>query len=243
MKVLSSWYNITMNKCRSKRGFSFPSLAVINGAANCGLRTLVVAFLFFSLLTRFGRPSQSASASSVQLRWLLWSDWNLGNGDFLSFWDDDAEETVLYWSLNTVLIDVHMEFESPTELSYRTLGKQVFLLGLQQLRGSTFIFDSCFVEAGYLAILSNSACSYSFFDKFNRWNMRGISTLRAAPNGHGLRVGEFDLNIVLNTWHFAMEDRKNLRAQWDHTWADCLVVTREADEVWRSEGWVRSIGK
>ena len=66
-----------------------------------------------------------------------------------------------------------------------------------------FILD-CFVQTGYLAIVSSRAPTHGSFNKSHRLNTRA---LRVAPNGRGLGVGEFNINVLLyEVYRFVMHN-------------------------------------
>ena len=93
-----------------------------------------------------------------------------------------------------------------------------------------------------MTTLRDSADSHSPFGKSYRWSFRGIGAFRAATDGHGLRVGEYDLNILLlYTWQLAIEAERVWKLDEIILDIERLRAGSPAGKKGRTEGWIGNI--
>jgi hypothetical protein len=135
----------------------------------------------------------------------------------LSLGHDHTEDTVLEVGGNSVLVDAGREVEAARELSDAAFGEPVLglvggLLGLLMLRLLHDLLEAGFVRLGFGLIFDGSLVAVAVptrlalgdgtsggvvFDGATGGRASRVGALNLAANKHGLRLGEFDVDVVL----------------------------------------------
>jgi len=132
--------------------------------------------------------------------------------------DKNAENTIGHRGFDVILVDTSWEGEAAREFPTAALRDPVFgfLLGLSGLflRGgdlsgsfSTFLLDGCLVRS-LMAVLAfgDGSLGRRILDEASWWSAGGVAALGAAPDGQGVGISEFDLDVLLfNAREFAVE--------------------------------------
>lgn len=142
----------------------------------------------------------------------------------LGLGDNDAQDAIVEFSRDVLLVDTSWEVEAARELAETALGEPVlglvsgllldllrlFLVGdlgagLMSL-GLLLILDSCVVGIVFLAVVGDGASGFSALDEASGRSAGSVGALSLATDEHGLRLGELDMNIrLLHAGEFAVK--------------------------------------
>jgi len=143
----------------------------------------------------------------------------------LGLGDNDAQDTIVEFSRDVVLINTSGEVEASRELAEAALSEPVLglvsglllnLLGLLlvgDLSASLVSLGLLLVLDGgvvgvlvFFAVLSDGASSFSALDEASRRGAGSVGALSLASDEHGLRLGELDVDIrLLHAGEFTVE--------------------------------------
>ena len=135
----------------------------------------------------------------------------------LSLGHDHAEDTILEVGGHSVLIDAGREVEAARKLSDAAFGEPVLglvsgLLGILLLRLLHDLLEAGFVRLGFGLIFDGSLVAVAvptrlalgdgtsggvIFDGATGGRASRVGALDLAANKHGLRLGEFDVDVIL----------------------------------------------